>query len=1035
MTVKFTNNASTTVATGINSSATSLTVASASAFPQLAGADDYCYLTIQQSTGTVREVVKATALSSNTFTIVRAQDNTSAGTWSVGDIVELRMTAALLTDVIDAATVEGVKTNFQYTPTAGQTVFSGADNSSNTMIINQAALVSVYMNGVRLVQGTDYNVSSANNTVTLTVGATTADIIDIEVFGNFTGQSGAAVAITGGAISGTSVAATTLSASGTATLNTFVSNNVTISGGTIESTNIGATTAGTGRFSTLAATGNATFSGTISSGAITSTGSSTFTSTGVMDINLVANPPELNFEDTSSSSGTKRARWTLDNNSFIAQGVADNDGSVTQSLLNFSLSSGAATFGGSVVIANDSDPTLLIRTATADQANSGKISFREASSGTTGVDVRYNGNTNTFIIDTSDVSNALTIARTTGNATFSGSVTASGDVSVPNLNVADDIRHTGDTDTYISLEANAQTYYSGGTRLMDLKVGDVIFNEGGGSVDFRVEAAGSSHALFVKGSTGNVGIGTSNVDELLHIEKSAGTTLVKAEVAANSVVGFEIKKTNATTSNWRIVDGQTVNGKLEIYDVTNSRGVMTFDQSGNVGIGGVPDSDSGLHLKGDGKRVLIDSNDFNLFSIGRRGSSGAGLDVAYFRMKSAGTTTAVIDAAGDSYFNGGNVGIGTSSPQKNLEIKHATLPVLRLNCGRNETSGSDYALGDIEFFSSDASGTGARVLTSINAIADAGSAAPGGHLTFKTAPTNSAAVERLRIDSTGIIYVNGDGTGGRISGDGSGGLNLQDGNGRQTFKIMSPSSGSSQAMTLDGSGNLLVGRTATATAKLHLENATDVHMDMNSVGDNRGKIGSKVNDLYIGHSSSAANIIFKKNIGSDHHPADSGDETMRIDNSGSLLVGHSSFSFAGSSDCVQVSGTEGRINIENDTTSTANVLAFYNPNGNVGRINTAGASTNYITSSDQRLKDNIEDAGDAGEVIDAIQVRQFDWKADGKHQRYGMVAQELNTVAPEAVYTPEDPDEMMGVDYSKLVPMLIKEIQSLRSRVAELENN
>jgi len=50
-----------------------------------------------------------------------------------------------------------------------------------------------------------------------------------------------------------------------------------------------------------------------------------------------------------------------------------------------------------------------------------------------------------------------------------------------------------------------------------------------------------------------------------------------------------------------------------------------------------------------------------------------------------------------------------------------------------------------------------------------------------------------------------------------------------------------------------------------------------------------------------------------------------------------------------------------------------------------------------------------------------------------MVAQELNTVAPEAVYTPDDPDEMMGVDYSKLVPMLIKEIQSLRSRVAELE--
>ena len=254
MTVKFTNNASTSVATGINTSATSLTVASASAFPQLAGADDYCYLTIQQATGSGREVVKATALSSNTFTITRAQDNTSAGTWSVGDVVELRMTAALLTDVIDAATVEGVKTNFQYTPTSGQTVFSGADNSSNTLIINQSGLVNTYMNGVRLVQGTDYTVSAANNSITLSASATTADIIDIEVYGNFTGQSGSAVAITGGAISGTSVAATTLSASGTATLNTFVSNNSTISGGTINNTAIGGTTQAAGSFSDLNAT-------------------------------------------------------------------------------------------------------------------------------------------------------------------------------------------------------------------------------------------------------------------------------------------------------------------------------------------------------------------------------------------------------------------------------------------------------------------------------------------------------------------------------------------------------------------------------------------------------------------------------------------------------------------------------------------------------------------------------------------------------------------------------------------------------------
>jgi hypothetical protein len=46
------------------------------------------------------------------------------------------------------------------------------------------------------------------------------------------------------------------------------------------------------------------------------------------------------------------------------------------------------------------------------------------------------------------------------------------------------------------------------------------------------------------------------------------------------------------------------------------------------------------------------------------------------------------------------------------------------------------------------------------------------------------------------------------------------------------------------------------------------------------------------------------------------------------------------------------------------------------------------------------------------------------------VAQELVTVASEAVYQPANPDEMMAVDYSKLVPMLVKEIQSLRKRLA-----
>lgn len=90
----FTNNASTTLASGINSSVTSLTVAAGTGglFPSLAGSQ-YFYCTLTNVGGSVIEIVKVTARSTDTFTIVRAQDNTTAASFSAGDKVELRLTA------------------------------------------------------------------------------------------------------------------------------------------------------------------------------------------------------------------------------------------------------------------------------------------------------------------------------------------------------------------------------------------------------------------------------------------------------------------------------------------------------------------------------------------------------------------------------------------------------------------------------------------------------------------------------------------------------------------------------------------------------------------------------------------------------------------------------------------------------------------------------------------------------------------------------------------------------------------------------
>ncbi len=109
--------------------------------------------------------------------------------------------------------------------------------------------------------------------------------------------------------------------------------------------------------------------------------------------------------------------------------------------------------------------------------------------------------------------------------------------------------------------------------------------------------------------------------------------------------------------------------------------------------------------------------------------------------------------------------------------------------------------------------------------------------------------------------------------------------------------------------------------------------------------------------------------------------------------------------------------------------------GSTGNVTITGSctATSFPTSSDARLKDNIEDAKDSGDIIDKIKVRQFDWKKTGKHQDYGMIAQELILEVPDAVSTPTEDHEMMGVDYSKLVPLMMKEIQNLRKEIKSLK--
>ena len=244
-------------------------------------------------------------------------------------------------------------------------------------------------------------------------------------------------------------------------------------------------------------------------------------------------------------------------------------------------------------------------------------------------------------------------------------------------------------------------------------------------------------------------------------------------------------------------------------------------------------------------------------------------------------------------------------------------------------------------------------------------------------------------------------------------------------------SSGSEVVRIQNNGNVGIG--VTPTQKLHVSG--------NAIVTGIARLGDG------SASSPAYQFVSDTNTGMFRVDSDKlafstgGTERFRVDDSGHLNyacttispgLGNTDTGIAIRADSIiAASSASGYVSINRNGDGTR--IQFNNSGNTRGTITVTGTTTAYNTSSDRRLKSNIQDAASASAKIDAMKVRQFDWTEDGKHQDYGMIAQELQSIEPLAVSGSEDSNKMMGVDYSILVPMLIKEIQELRSRVAALE--
>jgi len=168
---------------------------------------------------------------------------------------------------------------------------------------------------------------------------------------------------------------------------------------------------------------------------------------------------------------------------------------------------------------------------------------------------------------------------------------------------------------------------------------------------------------------------------------------------------------------------------------------------------------------------------------------------------------------------------------------------------------------------------------------------------------------------------------------------------------------------------------------------------------------------------------------------DTGAEAARFDTNRNFLIGSSSANVAYDSVSWKWIGYQV---ISRNTTAETNQIVFYNPNGQVGFINTNGSVTTYGSVSDYRLKENAQPMTGALAKILSLNPVTYTWKSDGSSGQ-GFIAHELQAVIPDAVSGTKDAvDEegnprYQGVDTSLVVATLVASVKELTALVTQLQ--
>ncbi len=161
--------------------------------------------------------------------------------------------------------------------------------------------------------------------------------------------------------------------------------------------------------------------------------------------------------------------------------------------------------------------------------------------------------------------------------------------------------------------------------------------------------------------------------------------------------------------------------------------------------------------------------------------------------------------------------------------------------------------------------------------------------------------------------------------------------------------------------------------------------------------------------------------------------TSATDQSGASVVsrsgGSSEFNKVTCRNFLLESAGTGSMIVNKEATFSENVTIGSDANNVTLRHHGPFLVDDDATTSDGRLKENIETIPDALDMVLELRGVQFDWKSSGRSD-IGLIAQEVEEVLPECV---TEVDDVKGVKYGNIVGLLIESIKELKGEITDLQ--